>query len=122
MCAPHPKRPFIVCLQLSVSRFTFVSTLMLIRERTATVLTFFLLAVFDVLTTSTRRHVVVILSLTHFAKAILAYKTVTLLRQEGWHVLRASGIFTLILNQGEHSTLRSSEPVLMYVLGLIYFL
>jgi len=49
----------------------------------STVLTFFLLAAFDVLTT-----------------AILLVRTVVLIRQEGWEMLKGQGLLALIINQG----------------------
>ena len=69
-------------------------------------LTFIILAVFDVLTTGMPAMSLPsrLFSLIAPILAILAFRAVMLLQESGWTAIRSYRLFTLLMNQGKHSS------------------
>lgn len=69
---------------------------------TATILTFFLLAAFDIITTGICVVCPTSSALTSYnITGIIIFRAITLFREAGWRVLRSSGIFSALVQQGE---------------------
>lgn len=70
---------------------------------TATILTFFLLAAFDIITTGICVVCPTSSALTSYnITGIIIFRAITLFREAGWwHVLRSSGIFSALVQQGK---------------------